>query len=99
MALGQLVVAIAPTLEVAVLGRMLVGMGDAFTFISMIRLANNWLSGKRASITQQWLATIGQTGQIASAVPFALLLHTTSCNALVTSFNHNEHTSRIKALN
>jgi MFS family permease len=78
MALGQLVVAIAPTLEVAVLGRMLVGMGDAFTFISMIRLANNWLSGKRASITQQWLATIGQTGQIASAVPFALLLHTTS---------------------
>jgi MFS family permease len=81
MALGQLVVALAPSLELAVLGRMLVGMGDAFTFISMIRLANSWLEGKRASITQQWLATIGQTGQIASAIPFAILLHATSWEA------------------
>ena len=71
MAAGQLIVAFAPGLEWAVLGRMLVGMGDAFTFISMIRMVNNWLTGKAAALAQQWLATIGQLGQIVSAIPFA----------------------------
>ncbi|MFM2185340.1 MAG: hypothetical protein RIS55_988 [Actinomycetota bacterium] len=71
MASGQLIVAFAPGLEMAVLGRMLVGMGDAFTFISMIRMVNNWLTGKAAALAQQWLATIGQLGQIVSAIPFA----------------------------
>jgi hypothetical protein len=76
MAAGQAVVSSSLTLELAVAGRMLVGMGDAFTFISMIRMSNNWLSGKQAAIAQQWMATIGQLGQILSAVPFAVLLHT-----------------------
>ena len=71
MAAGQLIVAFAPGLEWAVVGRMLVGMGDAFTFISMIRMVNNWLTGKAAALAQQWLATIGQLGQIVSAIPFA----------------------------
>jgi MFS family permease len=71
MAAGQLIVAFAPGLEWAVAGRMLVGMGDAFTFISMIRMVNNWMSGKAAALAQQWLATIGQLGQIISAIPFA----------------------------
>ena len=85
MAVGQLVVALSPVLAFAVAGRMLVGMGDAFTFISMIRLANNWLEGKRAALTQQWLATIGQTGQIASAIPFSILLHSTGWFVAFTS--------------
>ena len=71
MASGQLIVAFAPGLEWAVAGRMLVGMGDAFTFISMIRMVNNWMTGKAAALAQQWLATIGQLGQIVSAIPFA----------------------------
>ena len=75
MALGQGVVAFSDTLGVAVLGRVLVGIGDACTFISMIRVSNSWFSGKLASQLQQWLATIGQTGQVLSAIPFALFLH------------------------
>ncbi|MTA09120.1 MAG: MFS transporter, partial [Actinobacteria bacterium] len=71
MASGQLIVAFAPGLEWAVAGRMLVGMGDAFTFISMIRMVNNWMTGRAAALAQQWLATIGQLGQIVSAIPFA----------------------------
>lgn len=75
MALGQYVVAFAPTLSVAVAGRMFVGFGDAFTFVSMIRLVNGWYSGKRASQLQQWLGNGGQAGQIISAIPFSALLH------------------------
>lgn len=78
LAAGQVVVGLSTDLPSAVLGRVLVGIGDACTFISMIRMSNSWFTGKRASNLQQWFATIGQTGQILSAVPFALLLRETS---------------------
>ncbi len=42
MAVGQIVLAFAPVLSFAVVGRMLVGMGDSFTFISMIAMINGW---------------------------------------------------------
>jgi MFS family permease len=74
MAAGQLIVAFAPTLEYAVIGRMLVGLGDSFTFISMIRMVNGWYAGAKASKMQQYVATIGQTGQFFSAVPFWFML-------------------------
>lgn len=74
MAAGQIVVASSDVLGQAVLGRMLVGLGDAFTFISMIRLIHHWFDGRVAGQVQQWLANFGQLGQILSAVPFAWLL-------------------------
>lgn len=74
MAVGQLTVAFAPSLEVAVVGRMLVGMGDAFTFLAMIRMVNGWYSGSKASKMQQYVSTIGQTGQFFSALPFWIML-------------------------
>jgi len=78
MALGQFLVAFADQLGVAITGRMIVGIGDACVFISMIRLINVWYSGARASQLQQWLANAGQVGQVLSAFPFAILLqHTT----------------------
>ena len=46
MALGQLTFALAPGIELAVVGRLLVGAGDAFTFISVIRLLPAWFSGR-----------------------------------------------------
>jgi len=74
MSLGSLTVAIAPNLGVAVIGRMLVGMGDSFTFISMIRMINGWYEGAKASRMQQNVSTVGQLGQFVSAVPFWFLL-------------------------
>ena len=76
MAAGQLTVALAPNLSTAVVGRMLVGMGDSFTFISMIRLINGWYQGAKASKVQQYVATVGQLGQFFSAVPFWYMLET-----------------------
>jgi MFS family permease len=75
MAIGQITVGFSTALAGGVVGRSLVGMGDAFTFISMIRLANSWVKGPKASQLQQWLSTSGQLGQILSAFPFALWLH------------------------
>jgi MFS family permease len=74
MMAGQLVVAIAPVLAVAGAGRVLVGIGDAFTFLAVIRLLPGWFSGRMLPLLLQWVATIGALGQVVSAYPFALLL-------------------------
>jgi len=74
MATGSFTVALAPNLGVAVFGRMLVGMGDSFTFISMIRMINGWYQGAKATRMQQNVSTVGQLGQFVSAVPFWFLL-------------------------
>ncbi len=74
MAAGQVIVAIAPSIGVAIAGRVLVGGGDAFIFISMIRIINSWFSGPIVPQLSQWLGNIGQLGQVLSAVPFVLIL-------------------------
>jgi MFS family permease len=75
LVLGQAVVAVSPTIGPAVIGRVLVGAGDAMTFISVIRLLPMWFSGRILPQISQWTGNLGQVGQIASAFPFALLLH------------------------
>jgi len=76
MLAGQFVVAFAQEIEFAYLGRMLVGLGDAFIFISMVRLIVAWNKPKIVARKQQLFTSIGQLGQIASASGFALLLAT-----------------------
>lgn len=71
---GNLLVAVAEQLPLAVLGRMIVGFGDAFVFISMIRLIDSWVVGGKATRYTQLFANLGQLGQLVSAIPFAHLL-------------------------
>jgi MFS family permease len=75
MILGQVTVAIAPTIGVAILGRVLVGAGDATVFTSLMRLTNSWFRGRIVPQLSQWIGNIGQLGQVLSAIPFAILLH------------------------
>jgi MFS family permease len=84
ISIGQIIVAYSLRVEPALGGRILVGVGDAFTFISLIRLINGWYSGQAASRLQQLLGNAGQIGQIVSAVPFALVLHMTNWTAAFT---------------
>ena len=75
LTLGQAVVAVSPTIGPAIIGRVLVGAGDAMTFISVMRLLPMWFSGSLLPQISQWTGNLGQVGQIVSAFPFALLLH------------------------
>ena len=89
-ALGNLLVAFSGVFVFAVAGRMAVGFGDAFIFVSMIKLLNNWVIGPRATRLTQVLSNVGQLGQIASAFPFAFLLQTegwTTAFLAATSFS------------
>ena len=76
LATGQVVVALAPPeIGVAIVGRVLVGAGDAMTFISVMRLLPSWFHGPILPQVSQWTGNIGQAGQVLSAVPLSLVLH------------------------
>jgi MFS family permease len=75
MILGQVTLALAPSIELAILGRVLVGAGDAMTFISVSRLIAAWFSGRTLPLLSQAMGTIGQLGQVLSAIPLSLVLH------------------------
>lgn len=75
MGVGQLVLAVATGVPGALLGRVLVGAGDAMTFVSVIRLIPAWFPVRRVPLLTQVTGAVGQLGQILSAVPLVLVLH------------------------
>ncbi|MCC5577179.1 MFS transporter [Microtetraspora sp. AC03309] len=75
MAAGQVVFALADGLLGAVAGRILIGSGDALTFISVIRIVNLWFPARRNPLIVQITAQLGQVGAIVSAVPLISSLH------------------------
>jgi MFS family permease len=74
MGTGQLVLATAHGVGFAVAGRVLVGAGDAMTFISAVRLVGMWFAPARVPLLTQLMGLMGQVGQIAAAYPLVTLL-------------------------
>ncbi|MDP9823727.1 MFS transporter [Nocardioides massiliensis] len=74
MALGQGLLAVADSVPVGVVARMLVGAGDAMTFISVIRAAVNWFPPSHLPLVTQATAIVGQCGQLAATYPLITLL-------------------------
>ncbi|KAB1644177.1 MFS transporter [Gulosibacter chungangensis] len=74
MTVAQVMLAYAPTLELAVIARVLVGIGDATTFVSGLRIIGAWFKPRKVPIMQQIFASGGQIGQFLSSIPFAILL-------------------------
>jgi predicted MFS family arabinose efflux permease len=71
---GQLVLATAHHVGLAVAGRVLVGAGDAMTFISVLRLIALWFPTQRVPLLTQMTGILGQIGQIVAAYPLVALL-------------------------
>ena len=74
MASGQLVLATAHGVGLAVTARVLVGAGDAMTFISALRLVAVWFPPASVPLLSQLTGILGQVGQIAAAYPLVALL-------------------------
>jgi MFS family permease len=75
MAAGQLTLALAGDVPTAVAARVLVGTGDAMTFISLLRVISFWFPGRTVPVVTQLTGLIGQIGQIVAAYPLVALLH------------------------
>ena len=74
MASGQLVLAFTESLPMAIGARAVVGLGDAVTFISVLRLVPHWFTMRQVPLVTQLTGICGQLGQVLSAVPFLAVL-------------------------
>ncbi len=81
MAAGQLLLALAHDVPTAVAARVLVGAGDAMTFISVLRVVSFWFPGRMVPLITQLTGILGQLGSVLAAYPLVALLHGTSWEA------------------
>jgi len=75
MAVGQVGMALSHTVGLALAARVLIGAGDAVTFVSVLRLIPSWFPTRRVPLFTQLTGIVGQLGQVISAVPFVMVLH------------------------
>jgi MFS family permease len=66
--------AFADTYALALVARLFVGMGDAMTFICVLRLVNTWFAPRRIPLITQLTGMIGQLGGALAAVPMTIAL-------------------------
>ncbi len=66
--------AFADTYALAIVARLFVGVGDAMTFICVLRLVNTWFAPRRVPLMTQLTGVLGQLGAIIAAVPMTWAL-------------------------
>ena len=74
MAAGQATLALAGDVPTAVAARVLVGAGDAMTFISVLRIVSREFPDSRVPLMTQLTGLLGQAGQVLAAYPLVALL-------------------------
>ncbi|MFI5956243.1 nitrate/nitrite transporter [Cryptosporangium sp. NPDC051539] len=66
--------AVADSYGAALLARLFVGVGDAMTFVCVLRLVNAWFAPGRVPLITQLTGVVGQIGAIVAAVPMTWAL-------------------------
>ncbi|WP_240640908.1 MFS transporter [Nocardioides ferulae] len=74
MTAAQAGFALATTYPAALVARMFVGVGDALTFICVLRLVSSWFPLRRIPLITQLTGTLGQLGAVGAAVPMTWAL-------------------------
>jgi sugar phosphate permease len=74
LTLAQTGFAFANSYPLALLARGFVGVGDAMTFICVLRLVNTWFAPGRIPVMVQVTGVIGQLGAIIAAIPMTWAL-------------------------
>ncbi|OLT44723.1 hypothetical protein BJF85_19860 [Saccharomonospora sp. CUA-673] len=75
MAAGSVVFALSTAYPGAMVGRALIGAGDACMFVSVLRIARNWFPGSRYAFVAALTGMIGGLGQLVATSPLAALLN------------------------
>jgi sugar phosphate permease len=68
---GSLLFGLAPTWELAAVGRTLVGVGVAVTFVSLLKVCANWFPPERFATVNGVTLLAGNLGAVAAGAPLA----------------------------
>src|SRR5215218_4661572 len=74
MGIGELLFALSPSIELAIVGRALVGAGDACMFLNVLRVAAHWLPDRHYALAAALTAAFGAFGQLLSTAPLSAAL-------------------------
>jgi MFS family permease len=74
IAIGEAVFALSGTLGAGLAGRALIGLGDAFIFVNVLRVAHTWFPPARAALLTALTSLLGALGQLLTTVPAHLAL-------------------------
>lgn len=91
MAVGSAVFAFGTAWPAGLVGRTLVGIGDACMFVNVLRLAHGWFPGPRYALVAALTGLVGGVGQLVATAPLAAGLRhlgwttTFGLSALVTA--------------
>lgn len=77
VALGSLVFALAPTVEVAYAGRLMIGAGCAFSWVGALTLATQWLPPHRFALFGGISQFAGMAGAILGQAPLSAVVSVT----------------------
>lgn len=71
---GEAMFAASTSLPLSLVGRGLVGVGDAFIFLNVLRIAAHWFPRERFGQMTAITATVGALGQLVTTVPLSRAL-------------------------
>ncbi|HZP16241.1 MAG TPA: MFS transporter, partial [Nocardioides sp.] len=74
MTVAQAGFALATNYPEGIAARIVLGAGDAMTFISVVRLIGLWMTPRGVAFYTQLTGAVGQLGGIAAAIPLSALL-------------------------
>lgn len=75
MGLAQILFALAHSYPIALLARALLGLGDALTFVSVLRFAAGQFAPRRYPLVVAITSTLGSVGNLAATLPLTTVLH------------------------
>ncbi len=75
MGCAQLLFAVVDTYPLALLARGLLGVGDAMTYVSVLRLAAGWFPARRYPVITSLTGLLGAMGNLIATLPLTGLLH------------------------
>jgi len=71
---GQLLLGVAHSYGLGLLARGVLGLGDALTFVSVLRLVAAHFPGRQYALLTSFTAAVGYIGNLAATVPLSLVL-------------------------
>ena len=72
-ALGSLIFALAPSFEVCLIGRGLIGLGMSCMYMGTLTVVANWFPPRSFATVTGIVASLGNTGALTATLPLALL--------------------------
>ena len=76
-AIGSFLFGLAPSLNIALIGRTLIGLGVSVTFIAMLKLVALWFEENRFATTVGICMLIGNLGSVLAGAPLSALAQAT----------------------